>query len=127
MQIEISIGELVDKVTVLQIKSERIKDKQKLINVNKELEVLNDSLSRAVISVESIEYMELKKVNEELWEIEDNIRIKEKKEEFDKEFVDLARSVYFRNDVRAEIKKKINLLTGSDLVEEKEYVDYNQK
>lgn len=126
MKIEISVGELVDKVTILKIKSERIKDNTKLENVKKELIVLTNSLAETSIKTDSNEFIELKKVNEELWEIEDKIRIKESKKEFDSEFIELARSVYFKNDVRAEIKKKINMLTGSDLVEEKEYVDYKK-
>ncbi|MBI9072006.1 MAG: hypothetical protein JEY94_10425 [Melioribacteraceae bacterium] len=127
MKIEISVGELVDKVTILKIKLERIKNEDKLKNVQKEFDVLSKSLSETVITEESGEYKELKKINETLWEIEDEIRIKEQKQEFDEEFIKLARSVYFENDVRAEIKKRINILTGSDLHEEKEYVDYKVK
>lgn len=127
MKIEISIGELVDKVTILNIKLERIKDEEKLKNVQKEYDVLSKSLSETIINENTKEYKELKIINETLWEIEDNIRVKEQRGEFDDEFIKLARSVYFENDVRAEIKKRINVLTGSDLHEEKEYVDYKAK
>lgn len=127
MKIEISIGELVDKVTILNIKLERIKDEEKLKNVQKEYDVLSKSLSETIINENTKEYKELKIINETLWEIEDNIRVKEQRQEFDDEFIKLARSVYFENDVRAEIKKRINVLTGSDLHEEKEYVDYKAK
>ncbi len=127
MKIEISIGELVDKITILEIKSERIKDEEKLKNVKNELSALKKYLSQTIISEESKEFNQLKKVNEELWEIEDKIRIKEQKQEFDNEFIQLARSVYFKNDTRFEIKKKINLLTSSEFIEEKEYVDYKNK
>ena len=127
MKIEISIGELVDKVTILKIKLERIKDKNKLKNVQKEYDVLTKSLSETIINESTKEYSELKKINETLWEIEDEIRIKEQRQEFDEQFIKLARSVYFENDVRADIKKRINILTGSDLHEEKEYVDYKAK
>jgi hypothetical protein len=127
MKIEISIGELVDKITILEIKAERIKDEEKLKNVKNELSVLKKYLSQTTISENSAEFLNLKKVNEELWEIEDKIRIKEQKQKFDDEFIQLARSVYFKNDIRFDIKKKINLLTSSDFFEEKQYVDYKNK
>ncbi len=127
MKIEISIGELVDKVTILQIKLDRIKNSEKLENIKNEYNKLNESLTETDISNSSEDFINLKKVNEELWEIEDKIRVKELKKEFDKEFIELARSVYFKNDIRAELKKKINMLTGSYLIEEKEYVDYKKK
>ena len=127
MKIEISIGELVDKITILQIKIERIKDAKKISNVKKEYEILKTYLSETSISEHSTLYIDLKKINEALWEIEDKIRIKEQKKEFDEDFIQLARSVYYKNDVRSEIKKEINLITGSKLIEEKEYVDYKNK
>ena len=127
MKIEISIGELVDKITILQIKIERIKDAKKISNVKKEYEILKTYLSETSISEHSTLYIDLKKINEALWEIEDKIRTKEQKKEFDEEFIQLARSVYFKNDVRSAIKKEINLITGSKLIEEKEYVDYKNK
>ena len=126
MKIEISIGELVDKITILSIKLERVKDEVKLKNIKTEYNTLNNYLNATIISKDSKEYKDLKYVNEKLWEIEDKIRIKEREGEFDDEFIQLARSVYFENDVRAEIKRKINLLTGSELIEEKEYVDYKK-
>lgn len=122
----VSIGEVVDKVTILAIKSERIKDKSKLENIIKELELLRNILADIDGLSEKIEshYNSLKSINEELWDIEDDIRIKEYKREFDDEFISLARSVYVTNDKRAEVKKQINLLLGSELVEEKSYEDY---
>jgi len=127
VKIEISTGELVDKVTILAIKLERFKDESKKANVKKEYDILTVPMNAAGISVGSKEFMALKEVNLKLWHIEDDIRIKEQKKEFDKDFIELARSVYFTNDVRAEIKKEINLKYNSDLVEEKEYVDYKNK
>jgi len=127
MKIEISTGELVDKVTILAIKIEKFKDEAKKANVKKEFDVLTVPMNSAGINVDSKEFKALKEVNLKLWHIEDDIRIKESKKEFDKEFIELARSVYFINDDRAAIKKEINLKYKSDLVEEKEYVDYKKK
>ena len=126
MRIPVSIGEILDKKSILEIKSERISDEKKLINVRHELRVLDDELSKLEGLWESVGdlYGQLKAVNEELWVIEDEIRIKEAKKEFDAIFIDLARSVYVTNDKRANIKKEINLKMGSDLVEEKSYEDY---
>ena len=123
---EISYGEFLDKLTILDIKSERIKDASKLENVKHEREILSniwnaDEKSSVDISEE---YDALKKINEKLWEIEDDIRDKERNKEFDQEFIDLARAVYVTNDERARIKKEINVKLGSDLVEEKSYSDY---
>lgn len=126
IQIEISVGELLDKITILQIKQERIEDRSKLENVEKELAVLQAQWQvspYADVDVNS-HIVELKKINEALWEIEDKIRLKESNQKFDKEFIELARSVYFTNDKRAEIKRNINNKTGSSLVEEKSYCDY---
>ncbi len=127
IKIEISVGELLDKITILEIKTERIKDAKKLININKELEVLNSHWSKSSFTNNSLdnEINALKKVNEQLWEIEDAIRGKEKEQAFDKEFVELARSIYFANDKRANIKHTINSKTGSDLIEEKSYSEYS--
>lgn len=124
MKIEISVGELVDKVSILEIKLEKITNKEKLSNVKKEFNLLNEAMNSLGIDASDSNYRDLKNVNLALWDIEDKIRIKEKNKNFDEEFVQLARSVYFENDKRAEIKKRINLETGSDLVEEKEYTDY---
>ncbi len=127
MKIDISTGELVDKVTILAIKLEKFRDEVKKANVRKEFDILTVPMNLAGIFVDSKEFKDLKDVNLKLWHIEDDIRIKEQKKEFDNDFIELARSVYFTNDVRAEIKKEINLRYNSDLVEEKEYVDYKKK
>jgi hypothetical protein len=122
----VSYGELIDKITILEIKSRRITDASKLANVRNELELLkatwaNDSASQIDIDDERAR---LHEVNELLWDIEDKIRLKERAAAFDQEFIELARSVYFRNDERAAFKREINLKLGSDLVEEKSYQDY---
>lgn len=124
MKIDISTGELVDKVTILAIKLEKISDPSKAKNIRKEYELLLQPMTDCGIGTDSEEFLALKGVNLKLWEIEDRIRVKEAQKAFDSEFIELARSVYFTNDRRAEIKKRINLATGSELVEEKEYVDY---
>ena len=126
LKVEVSVGELLDKITILEIKSERIDDAAKVANVRKELEILRRTWAESELSATNIDdpMARLKAVNEELWEIEDNIRIKEAAGQFDDKFIALARSVYFRNDVRADVKKQLNLLLGSNLVEEKFYVDY---
>ncbi len=124
MKIEVSIGEVVDKLSILSIKLEKFKDKSKKQNVSNEFDILCPEMEKAGVAVGSKEFSDLKSVNLELWEIEDSIRVKESKGEFDDEFIQLARSVYFRNDVRAKIKKEINLKHGSLLIEEKEYVEY---
>jgi hypothetical protein len=127
MEIDVSIGEVVDKVSILEIKLEKMKDPTKLANVEKEYTVLKECLEEGGISTDSDDYKELKIVNETLWDIEDRIRLKEQQQEFDEEFIQLARSVYLNNDERSIIKKRINLAHGSDLVEEKEYVNYKEK
>ena len=124
MKIEVSNGELVDKVSILSIKLENIKDENKLTNIKKEYDLLLQEMELLKINIDSEEFKELQSVNRELWKIEDKIRIKEAKQEFDDEFIQLARSVYFKNDVRFEIKRKINAQTNSLLAEEKEYVKY---
>ncbi len=127
IQIDISVGELLDKITILQIKQERMDDAGKLENVKKELHVLQMQWkSSSYISINLDDQIDaLKKINESLWEIEDKIRLKENEQKFDAEFIALARSVYVTNDKRAEIKRLINSKTGSDLVEEKSYRDYS--
>ena len=129
IKIELSVGELLDKISILQIKAERIDDPSKVKNINKELDVLmslwNDSPYSDVNL--SSEINDLKNINEALWGIEDKIRDKERNQLFDKDFVELARSVYFTNDKRAEIKRIINSKTGSELIEEKSYSDYSTK
>ena len=125
MNIEVSHGEIVDKLTILQIKKENITDSTKLDNIIKEydylLSVVKDDLK---ISTESSEYLELQSINKELWVIEDDIREKERQKEFDEDFIKLARAVYYTNDVRAKIKKEINLKHSSGFVEEKSYSSY---
>ncbi len=127
MKIDISIGELVDKVSILSIKLKKVKNEQKLINIQKEFDLLKVSMEECGIEIDSQEFLRLEEVNLRLWGIEDEIRIEESKQDFGDKFIKLARSVYFENDVRADIKKEINLKFGSDLVEEKEYVDYKTR
>tara|TARA_B100001989_G_scaffold251207_1_gene229898 strand:+ start:103 stop:492 length:390 start_codon:yes stop_codon:yes gene_type:complete len=121
--VPISIGELFDKITILQIKKNRIKG-NKLDNVKKELNHLEEVVKNNNIKIEKKFFTQLKKINTNLWEIEDKIRLKESRNEFDQEFIDLARSVYMENDKRASLKKEINLNYGSLFVEEKSYKDY---
>lgn len=126
ISVPIAHGELIDKITILEIKSERIGDSLKLANVRTELDLLNETWSGDPASRTDIaaERARLRSVNEALWDIEDRIRLKEKSKAFDAEFVELARSVYIRNDERAAIKRAINQKLGSMLVEEKSYQDY---
>lgn len=128
MKVEISNGELLDKITILELKLEKIKDKEKLVNIQKEFDELNplcNELFRIYGGELQVHYLALAKINGELWDIEDWIRDCEREKRFDKEFVELARSVYITNDKRSEVKKLINIMTGSGLVEEKSYKDYN--
>lgn len=126
MKVEISTGEFLDKLTILQIKSERIADPEKLNSINKELNLLQDIWQHSPHHETNLdpEMAELKKVNEALWDIEDDIRDKERRKEFDQVFIELARSVYLKNDMRAAIKRTINMKTGSELIEEKSYAEY---
>ncbi len=119
----ISLGELIDKITILEIKKEHMTE-QKLKNVEKELKLLKEILLKQNLDIEIDLVNHLKKINNTLWEIEDQIRIKEFKQEFDKEFIQLARSVYKENDKRALIKKEINFKYNSELTEEKSYNKY---
>ena len=126
IQTPVSYGELIDKMTILQIKLQEIKDEAKLANVRNELELLeatwkNDKASETDIAEET---SRLLAVNQRLWKIEDDIRMKERAQAFDDEFIRLARSVYIENDERAAFKREINLKLGSTLVEEKSYQDY---
>jgi uncharacterized protein DUF6165 len=127
IKIEISVGELLDKITILQIKEERISDASKLDNIKKELRVLQTQWQDSPYSQNNLDesISALKEVNEKLWVIEDKIRIKENEQTFDEGFIELARSVYVINDKRAEIKRVINSKTGSELIEEKSYSDYS--
>jgi hypothetical protein len=124
VKVEISIGELVDRVTILAIKSERIRDKDKLVNVLFEYHQLREAMHAVGIREDDSAFSELRRVNEKLWEIEDKIREKEHEKEFDDEFIQLARSVYLENDKRAAVKRKINLERGSQIIEEKSYTEY---
>ena len=119
----ISIGELIDKITILEIKQIYMTG-TKLKNINKEMKLLKNILQDKNLEINIDLIKNLKKINKKLWEIEDNIRIKESNQEFDEEFIKLARSVYIENDKRASIKKEINQKYNSDLVEEKSYKNY---
>ena len=126
IQIPISPGELLDKITILQIKSERIDDPAKVANVRTELDMLNAVWQQAVEDDAEISALsaELKSINEALWEIEDDIRDEERNKRFGERFIELARAVYVTNDERANAKKKVNLHLNSSIVEEKSYQDY---
>ncbi|MEP7187445.1 MAG: DUF6165 family protein [Rhodanobacter sp.] len=126
IQTPVSYGELIDKITILEIKSRRITDTAKLANVRNELDLLNATWANDAASQTDIgdARARLSEVNELLWDIEDKIRLKERAAAFDQEFIELARSVYFRNDERAAFKREINTKLGSELVEEKSYQDY---
>ena len=119
-QVPVSLGELIDKITILEIKTKYM-DKEKLTNVEKELASLKLVLANIKIDIDIDLLLSLKAVNVKLWEIEDEIRKKEIKKEFDREFIQLARSVYIENDKRASIKKEINIKYKSKLIEEKLY------
>jgi len=126
IHVPVSPGEVLDKITILEIKSERISDADKLVNVKRELELLQASWKQFVDEDETVQaiHAKLKSINEDLWEIEDDIRDKERAREFDQAFIDLARSVYVTNDRRADAKKELNGYLGSEMVEEKSYQDY---
>ena len=119
----ISIGELVDKITILEIKKNKLQN-SKLENVLKELSFLRKLMAKHQIEITDNLFTQLKEINLKLWNIEDQIRIKEKNKEFDNIFIELARSVYFANDKRSEIKKRINRLSNSEITEEKSYAEY---
>ena len=127
IQINISVGELIDKITILQIKKEKIANIQKVKKVSYELELLEHSLNSFETSktAELKNLMnELKKINQKLWKIEDDIRLLEKNKKFDDNFIKLARSVYITNDERFEVKNKINKLYSSEIEEVKSYEEY---
>ena len=128
LMVPISPGELIDKITILEIKSQRMTDPAKLHNVRTELALLNDTWRASPCSATDIgaEWAGLREVNGRLWDIEDRIRDKERDGAFDDVFVELAHAVYVTNDERAAIKKKINTKLGSTLVEEKSYADYRK-
>lgn len=126
---EISCGELIDKITILTIKSERITDQEKLKNILTELETLLQTCNECIDNYAAIEPIqkELQQVNQALWDIEDAIRVKERNKEFDNEFIQIARSVYVTNDKRCMIKKVIDQLLGSRITEEKSYEEFATK
>ncbi|RBW48116.1 DUF6165 family protein [Marinobacter sp. F3R11] len=129
IKVPVSFGEVLDKITILEIKSERIKDEVKLQNVRLELDELSATWNEAVKDQNAISELrkQLKAVNEELWVIEDDIRDEEAAQNFGQKFIELARAVYVTNDKRAAIKKEINLALGSRFVEEKSYQDYTAR
>ena len=126
INIETSVGELIDKMTILEIKKEKISDEKSLSIINKEYSSLQGTVQKDVKINDEIKKLwnELKKINLKLWEIEDKIRLCEKNKKFDEKFVELARSVYKCNDVRSKLKLEINQLTGSNLQEVKQYTEY---
>src|SRR6056300_574447 len=124
---EISVGELFDKITILNIKTQKIHDSEKLLNIEKELNFLNHQTSNINVKDQeslnrNIEKLQL--INEELWDIENYKRECEANQDFGEKFIQLSRDVHFKNDIRAQIKKEINLLTDSTVIEEKEYSKY---
>ena len=127
--VEVSTGEFLDKISILEIKSERIQDAAKLVNINKELEILKKTWVKSPASQTNVSTLmaELKAINEALWDIEDRIRIKESQAAFDEEFIELSRSVYITNDRRSDVKRQLNQALGSNLMEEKSYADYQRK
>lgn len=124
--VPVSFGEVLDKITILEIKVERIADPAKVVNVRRELDALNETWAEAVSDHDAIAALrqQLKAINEQLWVIEDDIRDQEAAQDFGPRFIELARAVYVTNDQRAAIKKAINLALGSRFVEEKSYQDY---
>jgi hypothetical protein len=126
INVPISLGELLDKISILEIKNKKILNKSKNLNIKKELKGLKNVLSGLGINLSETNklYSELYKINLTLWEIEDSIRVLEKNEDFGEKFIELARSVYMTNDQRFEVKNNINKLFNSEYVEEKSYEDY---
>ena len=126
LQVPVSVGEVLDKITILQIKLAHISDTNKRVNIQNELDALLPLTAGDGFATDEMQGLmaELKSVNEALWDIEDDIREKEAAKSFDAEFIKLARAVYVTNDRRAEIKQQINLATGSALIEEKSYESY---
>jgi predicted nuclease with TOPRIM domain len=123
MKIEVSNGEIIDRLTIIQIKLERIKDVSKLRNLKKEFEELK-SAGNLILNIEDPLYKSLYEVNCELWDIEDHIRDLERNKNFGEDFIDTARAVYIKNDRRSEVKREINIKTSSGFIEEKSYEKY---
>ena len=126
LQVQTSLGEFLDKLVILEIKAERIPDAAKLANVTRELELLRATWNASSLAAHDVSVLraELRRVNETLWDVEDRLRAMESEQRFDREFVELARSVYVTNDRRAAIKRELNLRLGSELIEEKSYTRY---
>ena len=124
MKIEVSNGEIADKLSIIEIKLAQIKDEAKLKNLKNEYTVLDEAVSK-IIKKDHELYVALLNINKELWDIEDTIRDLERAKDFGEKFVKTARAVYFTNDKRSDIKRQINELTGSNLVEEKSYQKYD--
>lgn len=126
MKIEVSVGEIVDKASILEIKLDKISDIDKLSNVEREYKLIKKAMESLGIETDSTVYRELKKINLDIWETEDSIRNLELEKNFSDKFIQFARNVYFYNDTRAAIKRRINLEHNSMIVEEKEYTDYGR-
>ncbi len=126
INVSISLGELLDKITILEIKYQKIEDIEKKQNIKHELDLLNSKYFKVKelnLEIENY-FVQLKEINLELWDIEENVRDCEKRKKFDQEFIDLSRSIYIKNDLRFEIKNQINKKFSSDIVEEKSYSNY---
>ena len=123
MKIEVSNGEIIDKLTIIRIKLERIKDEAKINNLRKEYDELKNA-SSSILSPDDQLYKALYDVNCELWDIEEHIRDLERRKDFGEDFIKTARSVYFKNDKRSKVKREINIRTSSGLLEEKSYEKY---
>ena len=123
---EISAGELLDKLSILEIKLNKIKNPALLQEIKKDYNIINEAKNKNITSSEEINvlYADLKKINKQLWEIEDNIRLCEKNSDFNDKFIQLARDVYFKNDTRSKIKSEINKISGSNIQEVKQYTQY---
>ena len=123
---EISTGELLDKLSILEIKLNKIKNPALLEEIKKDYNIINEAKDKNIISSDEINvlYTDLKKTNEQLWEIEDKIRLCEKNSDFKDKFIQLARDVYFKNDKRSKIKSEINKISGSNIQEVKQYTQY---
>ena len=127
IKIQISPGELIDKFTILDIKLNRIKEKEKTQNIRKEHKILKRQIEKNLSKSKRLSALisKLKTINKTLWDIEDQIRVCERKQDFEKKFIKLARSVYQKNDLRSSYKREINKLLGSEIIEEKSYESYS--
>ena len=127
IRVDVAPGEVIDKITILEIKQQRIRDQDKQRNVTTELTVLNEAVRRNIDGSDQLQHIqaELRDVNGQLWDIEDEIRICERDKDFGPRFIELARAVYQTNDRRAALKRQINELLGSAIIEEKDYQDYS--